>query len=53
MKKAKASERSEGKDVYMKLMRTCLLPVMRRSSSVDSKNRRGIKSIRDVNRILN
>ena len=43
MKKTKASQRNEGKDVYMKLMRTCLLPVMRRSSSVDSKNRRGVK----------
>ena len=30
MKKAKASERIEGKDIYMKLMRTCLL-VMRRT----------------------
>ena len=41
MKKTKASERSEGNDVYMKLMRTCLVPVMRRGNSIDNKNVRG------------
>jgi hypothetical protein len=41
MKKSKVSERSEGNDVYMKLMRTCLVPVMRRKSSIDTKTARG------------